>query len=102
MGKSRPRKYPTVDSTLNIFREIIIMIFSLIFWFYCSIAIIVIGGSLLQLKTNTVLFIRTLLNIEQEDMNRMFLMMGVSFIIIFIFLTLTLVLKARRLDHEQF
>lgn len=96
MDKSRPRKYPTVDSTLNIVREIIILVFSLIFWIYCYIAMIVIGGSLLKLNTNTVLLIRSVLNMEREGMNNVFLMMGISFGVIFIFLTLSLFFQKRK------
>ena len=93
MGQSRQRQYPTVDSSLNVIRELIILLFSITFWIYCLIALITIGGSLLHINTNTVLLIRSVLNMEQKGMNSIFFMMGILLIIIFIFLTLSLIFQ---------
>lgn len=98
MDKSRQRQYPTVDSSLNVIRELIILLFSIIFWLYCLTAVIAIGGSLLRINNNTVLLIRSVLNMEQEGMNSIFLMMGLSLIIIIIFFSLTLLFQKR--DEE--
>lgn len=95
MGKSRQRKYPTLDSSLNIFRETIIIIFSITFWIYCFTALMAVGGSLLHINTNTVLLIRSVLNMEQDGMNNIFLMMGISLIFIFMFLTVSLIYQKK-------
>lgn len=95
MDKSRQRQYPTVNSSLNIIRELIILLFSITFWVYCLTAVIVISGSLLHINTNTVLLIRSVLNIEIEGMYSIFMVMGVSVIFSFIFLTVNLISQKR-------
>ena len=95
MDKSRQRQYPTVNSSLNIIRELIILVFSSVFWVYCLTAVIVISGSLLHINTDTVLLIRSVLNIEIEGMYSIFMVMGVSVIFSFIFLTVNLISQKR-------
>lgn len=95
MDKSRQRQYPTVNSSLNIIRELIVLLFSSVFWVYCLTAFIVISGSLLHINTNTVLLIRSVLNMEIDGMNSIFMVMGVSVIFSFIFLTVSLVSQKR-------
>lgn len=95
MDKSRQRQYPTVNSSLNIIRELIILLFSIVFWVYCLTAVIVISGSLLHINTDTVLLIRSVLNIEIEGMYSIFMVMGVSVIFSFIFLTVNLISQKR-------
>ena len=67
--KSRQGKHQTVKSSLNVIREICVLLFTAMFWLYCCTAIIVIGGSLLHINVETVLMIRTVLNIEIDDIN---------------------------------
>lgn len=85
MEQSRQGQYQTVKSKLNIIRESIILLFSFIFWSYCSISFIVIGGSLLQINSYPVLLIRTVLNIELSSMNILFRII-LLFILISIFI----------------
>lgn len=72
MVKSRQRKYFTLKSNLNIVRESIILFISFMFWGYCSLAFIVIGGSLLNLDAYIVLLLRSILNIEIGSMTAIF------------------------------
>lgn len=72
MDKSRQRQYKTVKSSLNVTREIFILIFTMLFWVYCCCALIVIGGSLLGIKSDNVLLLRAVLNIENSDLDNIF------------------------------
>ncbi|MEP9852953.1 intracellular adhesion protein IcaD [Staphylococcus aureus] len=90
MVKSGQRKYFTLKSNLNIIRESIILFISFIFWFYCSIAFIVIGGSLLNINAYIVLLIRSILNIEITSMNAIFINMLIFMITAIIIFTISL------------
>lgn len=83
MVQPRQRQYQTLKSNLNIIREFIILIFSFIFWSYCSISFIVIGGSLLKINSDPVLLIRTILNIELDSMHTLFNIMFIFILISF-------------------
>lgn len=83
MVQPRQRQYQTLKSNLNIIRELIILIFSFIFWSYCSISFIVIGGSLLKINSDPVLLIRTILNIELDSMHTLFNIMFIFILISF-------------------
>ncbi|GEP85098.1 intercellular adhesion protein D [Staphylococcus piscifermentans] len=91
MVKSRQRKHKTVKSSLNIIREGFILLFTLLFWIYCWSALIVIGGSLLGIKSENVLLLRAVLNIENSDLDSIFKLMGIFLIIIFFLLTYCLI-----------
>lgn len=61
------------------------------FWLYCCTAIIVIVGSLLHINVETVLMIRTVLNIEVDDINYLFKLIAIFAIITLPLLTLSLI-----------
>ncbi|ANZ34432.1 hypothetical protein AMC75_09250 [Staphylococcus carnosus] len=99
MDKSRPRQYKTVKSSLNVARETFILLFTLLFWIYCCSALIVIGGSMLGIKSDNVLLLRAVLNIENSDLDNIFKLMGIFVIVIFFLLTYCLIsqsIKKRR------
>ncbi|AMY05883.1 intracellular adhesion protein D [Staphylococcus condimenti] len=91
MDKSRQRQYKTVKSSLNFTREIFILLFTLVFWVYCCSALIVIGGSLLGIKSDSVLLLRAVLNIENSDLGNIFKLMGLFVVVIFFLLTYCLI-----------
>lgn len=91
MVKSRQGKHQTVKSSLNVIREVCVLLFTAMFWLYCCTAIIVIGGSLLHINVETVLMIRTVLNIEIDDINYLFKLIAIFAVITFSLLTLSLI-----------
>lgn len=99
MEQSRQGQYQTVKSKLNVIRESIIILFSFIFWCYCNISFVVIGGSLLQINSYPVLLIRTVLNIELSSMNILFRII-LLFIIISIFI-FTISLLVNMLKNKE-
>lgn len=104
MVQPRQRQYQTLKSNLNIIRESIILVFSFIFWSYCSISFIVIGGSLLQINSYPVLLIRTILNIEVSSMYILFKIMLIFAIISFIVFSISLMIyrqKNKDVHHDN-
>ncbi|MEJ7542028.1 intracellular adhesion protein IcaD [Staphylococcus intermedius] len=94
MVKSRQRhkRKQLIHTLLNFIRETIILIFSLSLWFYCIIAFILIVGSLLHSTANSVLLIRSVLNIEMDSMNQMFFKMAIFIgVVTLIFITSILI-----------
>ena len=84
MVKPRQRQYPTVKSTLNLFRESVLVFISLIFWVYCLTVIVVYLGTLFKLNIESVELVRVVLNIEGSEIINLLIAMG--FFTIFIFL----------------
>lgn len=84
MVKPRQRKYPTVTSTLNLFRESVLILVSLVFWVYCLTVIVVYLGTLFKSNIESVSLIRVVLNIESRELINLLTSMG--FFTIFIFL----------------
>ncbi|WP_436855881.1 intracellular adhesion protein IcaD [Staphylococcus caeli] len=102
MVQSRQGQYQTLKSHLNIIREGIILIFSFMFWSYCSISFVVIGGSLLQINSYPVLLIRTILNIELASMHHLFEIMFIFTVIsLFIFTSSLLIYKYKNKDAHH-
>lgn len=84
MVKPRQRQYPTVKSTLNLLRESVLVLISLIFWVYCLTVIVVYLGTLFKLNIESVELVRVVLNIEGSEIINLLIAMG--FFTIFIFL----------------
>lgn len=84
MVKPRQRQYPTVKSTLNLFRESVLVLISLVFWIYCLTVIVVYLGTLFKLNIESVELVRVVLNIEGSEIINLLIAMG--FFTIFIFL----------------
>lgn len=64
MVKSGQRKYPTVKSHLNIFREFLIFIFSCALWMYCLAVITILIVLFTRINNYEFRLIRNALNIE--------------------------------------
>lgn len=104
MVKPRQRQYQTLKSNLNFIRAFIILVFSFIFWSYCSISFIVIGGSLLQINSYPVLLIRTILNIELDSMHALFKIMLIFAIVSIVIFTVSLFIyhqKSKDVSHAN-
>ncbi|TDM12130.1 intracellular adhesion protein IcaD [Macrococcus lamae] len=75
MVKSGQREYPVVKSKLNILRETILFICSLILWAYCMIVFVIFGAALLGIETHLMQLIRTILNVERSELQNLFKML---------------------------
>ncbi|WP_240507180.1 intracellular adhesion protein D [Staphylococcus cornubiensis] len=67
---------------LDFIREVVIFCFSISLWIYCFIAFILIVGSLFHISAHSVLLMRTVLNIEIDSMNQMFVKMAIFIVIV--------------------
>ncbi|ELI4020421.1 intracellular adhesion protein D [Staphylococcus pseudintermedius] len=100
MVKSRQRKKRLKHSILNLIREVIIFCFSISLWLYCLIEFILIIGSLLRISAHSVLLIRTVLNIEPDSMNQIFVKMAIFIVIITMIFTTSICVHLYRNKKE--
>ncbi|BAW89709.1 intercellular adhesion protein D [Staphylococcus capitis] len=100
MVKPRQRKYPTVKSSLNIVRESLFIAISCTFWIYCVVVMIVYIGTLINSQVESVITIRIALNVENIEIYKIFELMGLFSIIIFLFFTFSLIFQKIKKGRE--
>lgn len=100
MVKPRQRKYPTVKSSLNIVRESLFIEISCAFWIYCVVVMIVYIGTLINSQVESVITIRIALNVENIEIYKIFELMGLFSIIIFLFFTYSLIFQKIKKGRE--
>ena len=100
MVKPRQRKYPTVKSSLNIVRESLFIAISCAFWTYCVVVMIVYIGTLINSQVESVITIRIALNVENIEIYKIFELMGLFSIIIFLFFTYSLIFQKIKKGRE--
>ena len=100
MVKPRQRKYPTVKSSLNIVRESLFIAISCAFWIYCVVVMIVYIGTLIDSQVESVITIRIALNVENIEIYKIFELMGLFSIIIFLFFTFSLIFQKIKKGRE--
>lgn len=89
MVKSRQRKYPTVKSHLNIFREILIFIFSCSLWVYCIAVIAILLVLFSRINNYEFRLIRNALNLELYQVYDTSILLGYSSIGITVYLLIS-------------
>ncbi|MEK4070172.1 intracellular adhesion protein IcaD [Staphylococcus sp. FSL C8-0035] len=100
MVKPRQRKYPTVKSSLNIVSESLFIAISCAFWIYCVVVMIVYIGTLINSQVESVITIRIALNVENIEIYKIFELMGLFSIIIFLFFTYSLIFQKIKKGRE--
>lgn len=95
MVKSRQRKYPTVKSHLNIFRECIIFFFSLSLWVYCVAVVAIIAILFSRINNYEFKLIRNALNIELYQVYDTVVILGYVSIFITIYLLLSYIINMK-------
>lgn len=100
MVKSRQRKERLRHSILNFIREAIIFCFSISLWLYCLVAFVLIVGSLFHSNAHSVLLLRSVLNIEIDSMNQMFVKMAIFIGIVTVIFTTSLVVHQHKNKKE--
>ena len=100
MVKPRQRQYPTVTSYLNIVRESLFITISGVFWMYCIVVMIVYIGTLINSQVESVITIRIALNVENIEIYKIFELMGLFSIIIFLFFTYSLIFQKIKKGRE--
>lgn len=89
MVKSRQRKYPTVKSHLNIFRELLIFIFSCSLWVYCFAVIAILVILFSRINNYEFRLIRNALNLELYQVYDTSILLGYSSFFITLYLLIS-------------
>lgn len=101
MDKSRQRQYPVVKSRLNWIRELFILLCSAILWSYCFMVIAVLAATLLNTDTYLIQLIRTMLNIERDQIIILYRLFTLIAVVITLYLTFICIRRQRSVSSQS-
>lgn len=86
MEKSRPRRYPTVKSNLNMIRETFIAFCSLLLWGYCAVVLYTFFSIFISQYTFVTQLVLTIIKLEANEIKTFFLYLVAGMCVIAVYL----------------